>query len=377
MSAKELAEVTRLGNIITNFDEGVRGVDVAIDITHEPNKGAAGWIKSLETGESTSVPGKKALWATIEWTPGGIELIESATFKYISAEFGDDTNAETKKITEDVLRAATMTNRPFVKGMAAVELDEDGNPPLRIEILREGDFAHPKYGEFIIKAEEGKDSSVQRFISAVLSVLGKETPPNLPKALGEQPLNEVENMDDIRALLTERGIELAEDADVMEALKAHLVSLDTPSDPKVLEEANAAVKLAEDNVKALEEAETANAKLLEENATLDGRLKMLEETGRVTKRDSFLAGAIRAGKLRPADLKKLEELYDGAPEQVEALLNDGPIVVDLGPEDGSDSDDSPKDEDDADLKAAKALSEKKSITLEEAYAEVIALGEGE
>ena len=376
MSAKELAETTKLSNIITHFDEGVRGIKVAIDLVHEPDKGAAGWITSLEAEESTSKPGKQALWATVEWASRGIELIEASAFKYISAEFGDDTDAESKKVTKDVLRAATMTNRPFVKGMAAVELDENGKPPERIEILRVGDYYHPRYGDFVIKADEGKGSLVQRVTDAVLSVLGRETPSTLPKELGEQTPQEVEDMDDIRALLIERGIELEEGADVMAALKGHLATLDTPDDPKLLEEANAAVKLAEDNVKKLEAAEAANLVLLAEKETVDGRVKALEESSRIAHRDEFLAGAIRKGKMRPADLKKFEELHDSEAEQIEALLNDGPVVVDIvDPEGGTDSISTPDDEDDADLQAAKALAEKEGISLDEAYGRTITTSE--
>jgi len=378
--AKELAEITKLSNMISHFNEGVRGIKVAIDLVHEPEKGAAGWIEGLEAGASTSKPGKQALWAEVDWTPRGIELIKLGAFKYISSEFGDDTDPESQKVTKDVLRAATMTNRPFVKGMAAIELDENGKAPAKIEILREGDYFHPIYGDFIIKADEGKGSLVQRIAQALAPLFGQEeTASILPKALDETKGNkEVENMDDIRALLLERGIELAEDVDVMEALKAHLATLDAPPEPvKELDEAAAveAVKLAEANVKALDEAKAKSKRLEEENATLDGRVKALEESSRISKRDEFLAARIRDGKLRPADLKKLEELYDKAPDQVESLLNDGPVVVDLGPEAGSDSNDVPKDEDDADLKAAQALAAKDNIELQDAYAKVIALQE--
>ena len=379
MATRKLAEITSLSAIIENFDSGVRGIKVAIDLTHDPDKGAAGWVTALELGPSTSRPGKQALWAEVDWSPRGVELIKLETFKYISSEFGDDTNAETKKITEDVLRAATMTNRPFVKGMAAVELNEDGNPPAKIEILREGDFLHPKYGNFVIKADEGKDSLVQRVTSAVLSVLGKETPSTLPKALDERTneTEEVEKMDNIRAYLVERGVELAEDADVLAALKTHIDSLETKTPVVVLDEKAAAeaVKLAEANVKSLAEAKVENIRLAEENKTLGGRVTSLEESGRITARDAFLAQQIREGKMRPADLVKFQELHDVAPESVVKLLTEGAVVVDLTNENGSDSDDTPATEDQKELKEAKATAAKDGITLEEAYIKNITGGE--
>jgi len=379
MSDKMLAEITRLGSIVTNFDEGVRGVGIAIDITHDPDKGAAGWIKKLEISASSSKPGKQALWAEVDWTPMGEELIKLETFKYISSEFGSDTNGETKKITENVLRAATLTNRPFVKGLLAVELDEKGNPPTKIEILREGDFYHQVYGNFTIKADESKGSLVQRVTSAVLSVLGKETPSTLPKVLDEQTneTEEVEEMNEIRAYLAEKGVQLDEGADVLAALKTHIDSLETKIPVVVLDEEAAAeaVKLAEANVKSLAEAKVENIRLAEENKSLGGRVTSLEESGRIVARDAFLAQQIREGKMRPADLVKFQELYDVAPDSIEKLLTEGAVVVDLTKENGSDSDDTPANEDQKELKEAKATAAKDGITLEEAYIKNITSGE--
>ena len=268
--------------------------------------------------------------------------------------------------------AATMTNRPFVKGMAPIELDEDGNPPAWIEILREGDYFHPQYGELSIRADEGKGSLAERIGSAMLAVLKRESQSTLPMQLGEQNTEEVEEMDEaLRALLTEHGIELAEGADPVETLKSHLATLKAGNVELDEAAANEAVKLAEANAKALEEANAENARLLAEAATNSGRIKALEEASRIEKRNAFLSEKVREGKLRPADVAKFEELYDVAADKVESLLNGGPTVVDLGNEEGTDSIDTPDNEDDADYKAAVALSEKKGITLGEAYEQVI------
>ena len=119
-------KITRanLENMKKNFEAGVRGIEVAIDVAHDPDRGAAGWIKRLEIRPSSRDKDKVSLWGEVTWTSFGRELVEGGVYRYISAEFGPWTDPETGEKYEDVLFAATLTNRPFVKGMAPVALSE-------------------------------------------------------------------------------------------------------------------------------------------------------------------------------------------------------------------------------------------------------------
>ncbi len=105
----------------TNFDNGVVGIDPAIDYAHESDKVAAGWPKSLELRE-----GNSQLWADVEWTPRGNKVLAEKEFRYISSEFSSDfTDNESGKSYGPTLKGAGLTNRPVIKGMApAVELSE-------------------------------------------------------------------------------------------------------------------------------------------------------------------------------------------------------------------------------------------------------------
>ncbi len=141
-----LAEEIHLQRIVENFQKRVRGVDVPIDIEHDPTTGAAGWIRELKVDTSSADPGKKALWARVEWTPLGQELVGSGQYRYVSAEFGPYTDPETGEEYEDVLYAVTLTNRPFIKGLKALTLEDEW-----IEILREGDYMHQLYGDLSIR----------------------------------------------------------------------------------------------------------------------------------------------------------------------------------------------------------------------------------
>ena len=170
MDKLTLAEVTHLGEIKKHFDDRVRGIDVVIDVNHDPDSKAAGWIRGLEVGPSTTASNKQALFATPEWTPYGRELINNGEYRYISAEFGKYENAESGETFSNVLYAVTLTNRPFVKGMAAVDPDAD-----RIEILREGDYMHPLYGQMTIKAKEDSatlSEKVRDALRVLFSIVG-------------------------------------------------------------------------------------------------------------------------------------------------------------------------------------------------------------
>lgn len=111
-----------LSNMKKNFDDKVRGVDLAIDYSHMNHDVAAGWIKELE---STGTE----LWATVDWTPPGREKLKNKEFRYLSAEFSFEyEDNESDKKYGPTLYGAGLTNRPFVKNMApAVQLSEGEN----------------------------------------------------------------------------------------------------------------------------------------------------------------------------------------------------------------------------------------------------------
>jgi phage I-like protein len=82
-----------LDDFIKNFQENKRGIDLAVDINHEPNHKAVGWIKNL------AKKGGDAVFATVEWTKEGLELVKSGAYKYFSPElffsFRDEESGET------------------------------------------------------------------------------------------------------------------------------------------------------------------------------------------------------------------------------------------------------------------------------------------
>ena len=107
-------------NMVKNFAEKVRGIDLMIDFSHNSEGEAAGWIKELVLSED-----KKELWANVEWTPTGKTSLDNKAFKYISADFSFAyKDNETLKNYGPTLFGAGLTNRPVVKQMEPIVLSE-------------------------------------------------------------------------------------------------------------------------------------------------------------------------------------------------------------------------------------------------------------
>lgn len=132
-------QITRqmFSEIIKNYEDQVRGIDVMIDYSHESDKTAAGWIKGLEEVEVQLSEGNPALgiepvtefqlWANVEWTPKGQKTLSDKEYAYLSADFDPDyrDNENPTQTYGAVLLGAGLTNRPVIKRMSpAVQLSE-------------------------------------------------------------------------------------------------------------------------------------------------------------------------------------------------------------------------------------------------------------
>lgn len=105
---------------VKNFQNKVRGVDLAIDYGHQNSREAAGWIKNLAMDSDGST-----LWADVKWTPRGEKLLKEKEYRYLSAEFAYDWEDEKGTKHGPCLFGAGLTNRPFLKNMKPVmELSE-------------------------------------------------------------------------------------------------------------------------------------------------------------------------------------------------------------------------------------------------------------
>lgn len=119
-----------LKSMVRNFDANVVGTDIALDVSHKPQDGAAGWIRRL------FLDGNK-LRAAVEMTPFGVDALKNRGMKYLSAEFADNfvTNEEPRTAHGPTLLGAALTPRPVIKHMDPVDA---GSLQLADESLSDG-----------------------------------------------------------------------------------------------------------------------------------------------------------------------------------------------------------------------------------------------
>lgn len=107
-----------LEDYVRNFKEGVYGTEIQVNLGHNREGEAAGWVKSLFIQGDT-------LLAEVEWTPLGEEKINSKQYKFTSSELAPSfPDAKTGEKAKNVFIGVALTNVPAVKGMAPVSLSE-------------------------------------------------------------------------------------------------------------------------------------------------------------------------------------------------------------------------------------------------------------
>jgi len=108
--------------VLKNYNENMRWIDLVIDENHEPNHKALWWIKDLKKIWSD------ALFATIELTKMGADLISQWAYKYFSPELiFNKKDEETWKIIKNLLVWWAFTNRPFFKAMKPLMANEENS----------------------------------------------------------------------------------------------------------------------------------------------------------------------------------------------------------------------------------------------------------
>lgn len=108
-----------LEDFVKNFNAGVYGTEVQVNLGHFREGEAAGWVKRL-------IKEGQRLLAEVEWTPLGVEKIQSKQYKFTSSELAlSYPDAKTGNKVKNVFIGVALTNVPAVKGMEPVALSED------------------------------------------------------------------------------------------------------------------------------------------------------------------------------------------------------------------------------------------------------------
>lgn len=210
-----------------NFDDKVLGIEVALDVNHDPEHRAFAWLKSLEVKGSS-------LYAKFkDFSEEGKKYFLDKMYKYFSVEFGPFERAEGGKKTtiKDVLRGIALTNRPVIKNMQPTFLSEEvephnSKPSMNVQAIK-------LFAEDLLSREKitKDDTRALRSMIAVLSEDEKaevastadeveEKAKESEAAPAEKPEESKEPEAASAAELSEANKKLAEQAKEIESLKA-------------------------------------------------------------------------------------------------------------------------------------------------------------
>jgi cation transport regulator ChaB len=323
---------------------------------------ASGWVKKL-------INKGKELWAEVEWTDKAVEYIKNKEYRFISPEFDLNwKNPETGKKQGPTLLAFALTNRPFLKGMAAVALSERaaaviaGGDRLKADQIKMAlvDISFDEKSSYIREAyykqfHQGKERYWERvrvydkyilvgddidLIKIPYMVDGdeitfgnkteveveyKEKPKKLtkPKEEGKEmelkdvreALNLSEEIDEagVLAAIKELGEAGGKTAEGNKVLRSALKLTEEASDQDVLDEIK---KLS---VTAKEDKDKA--------AKLTDRVAKLENDQLVADRDRVIEAAIKARKITPVAREKWEKMYMKDPQGTTELIDDLGAVI--------------------------------------------------
>lgn len=189
--------------MVKNFNERVRKVDVPIDLLHQRGE-AAGWIQRLDY-----VPGE-GLYADIAWTDLGIEKVKNRRLRYFSPDFGTFEDPRTREKYPNTLFAVTLTNFPFLKELPEVTIPlselAEVNEAYFLENypgVPEEDFAGPHrsfpirtqndvYDAWRLRGHAANPTEVARNIIRIAKRKGFKLPDNWKEVLGDEPDGETE-----------------------------------------------------------------------------------------------------------------------------------------------------------------------------------------
>jgi hypothetical protein len=118
----------KLSRMVQNFNDRVRGQDVATDFDHgmDRSKGnqASGWYKEFAVKPSSNDPSQFSLWAKIDFTEDARKEISEQKWKYFSLEWDDEWVNNDGQPVQDVIIGGGLTNRPIAKNMMPVNFSE-------------------------------------------------------------------------------------------------------------------------------------------------------------------------------------------------------------------------------------------------------------
>jgi phage I-like protein len=297
---------------------------IPVDYDHpDPASGgstrAAGWF----TGNA-EIRGS-SLWAEVKWTPDAVNEIRDGVFRFISPEWTMQSKDEKSGLWTKFKQmiAATLTNRPYFKDMAAVtarelfdskQLDaltaKFGEGATRL-LLEAGESFNPDKIAALIAddAPSGDNQGVDVELTKLAVSLG------LPEDADEaKVLAKVEENKNAAEAAEKREKEVPNSpTDYM-----RLLGLDETADPK--HRIAAALRDKDEKILTLEQERSELKAKLEEADQLKDRVNELEARDRSRDIEVILERSVRDGRVLPAEKDKLAELFAGDVNSLRSLI---------------------------------------------------------
>lgn len=140
-----------IDEVVTNFNDNKRGIDLVVDENHEPDHKALALFKEIYKKWSD------ALFASLELTTKGAKLLSEWAYMYFSPEiiFWPKRDEETGELVSNLLTWGAFTNRPFFKKMSPLmaneATDKQQDDPMFLSIIE-----HNMFNELLKKAKTQK-----------------------------------------------------------------------------------------------------------------------------------------------------------------------------------------------------------------------------
>jgi len=287
----------RIQRFADSVKQRVRGIDPDIDYDHkrDSTKGnvAAGWVKDADVRQD-------GLWLLVEWTDQAKKEIKDKKYRYFSTEFVKEWVNEKGEQFRDVVLGGGLTNRPFLKNLVPVNLNElydEENQMDRAELAR-----------VLGLSEDASDDDIK---SKIQELNDAKTP--------EVDLTKL----DVK--VDEQGKIVVTHPDIDEAVWEG----DAPKAQEPTSEEKELEKLAETNptvARILSEQQSMKETMraLEANARLSEVTTQLSELGTDTNK---ALPPVVSNKFRDIMVKLPKQLSDEVADAVKELIKVGPITL--------------------------------------------------
>lgn len=118
----------KLKRMIKNFNDGVRGQEVATDFDHGMDRAkgnqASGWYREFAIKPSSDDPTQASLYARVELTDDALNEVKQSKWKYFSLEWDDAWTDNDGTTHSDVIMGGALTNRPIAKKIMPINFSE-------------------------------------------------------------------------------------------------------------------------------------------------------------------------------------------------------------------------------------------------------------